>query len=252
METIAIVGIGTMGSAIESLLKEDYDVIGLGRSDSLEQIENTDAVILAVKPQSFAELAKDLKPYVRQQLFVSIMAGVRLRALSGALGTRRIVRTMPNLALATGNSLTAWYTEDENTDTKAVRALLDSWGVSMHLDNEQQFNAFTALAGSGPAYFYELARLMEQEALDYGFDAGQASQIAAQTFIGAASVVTPETNMAEQVQRVASKGGTTEQALRVFTEHRLSETIHQAVGAASCRSQELSTLLDGNAQLTGD
>jgi pyrroline-5-carboxylate reductase len=239
METITIVGMGTMGSAIESLLKENYDVIGLGRSDSLEQIENTDAVILAVKPQPFGELAKTLRPYVRHQLFISIMAGVKLRALSKALGTRRVVRTMPNLALATGNSLTAWHTEDEDTDTRAVRALLDSWGVSMRLDNEEQFNAFTALAGSGPAYFYELARLLEQEALGHGFDAGQARQIATQTFIGAASVINGQTSFARQVKSVASRGGTTEAALTILEGRQLGKTVHEAIGAACRRSEEL-------------
>ena len=244
MEKIAIVGMGAMGSAIGSLLKEDYEVVGLGRADSLEQIENTDAVILAVKPQSFGELAYDLKPYVSGQLIISIMAGTPLGVLSETLGTDLVVRTMPNLGLTVGKSMTAWQVKSEAVDRRLLLNILGAWGSCLELEEEDQFAAFTALAGSGPAYFYELARNLEQTAMGLGFDAEQARQIVAQTFLGAASVVTADTKFDEQVRRVASKGGTTEAALRVFAQHKLGQTIDQAVGAACCRSEELGQLLN--------
>ncbi len=241
---IVIVGMGTMGPAIARRLQGAYEVTGITRQDSLEQVHAADAVILAVKPQTFIKekLYDQLWP-LGNKLVISVMAGLATRRLCRLLGTEHVVRTMPNLAVATGNSLTAWYTEDKQVDVDAVEGLLQAWGKSMRLTDEAQFNAFTALAGSGPAYFFELARIMEESARQYGFDTDQARLIAAQTFLGAASVVTPQTSFAEQVTKVASKGGTTEAALTVLADQGFGKTLHQAIGAACNRSQELGSTL---------
>jgi len=240
MEKIAIIGMGTMGSAIENVLKDDYEVTGIGRRDSLQQVEAADTVILAVKPRQFKEeVAEELWPYVHDQLFVSTMAGVKVRRLRQLLGTERIVRTMPNLALATGNSLTAWYAEDQNTDMQAVQRLLGKWGKTMRLEREKQFNAFTALAGSGPAYFFRVARVMVKKALGDGFTDEQARQIATYTLWGTASVVSPETDYDERIMRVASKGGTTEAGGKVLDDGDFDGILRAAIDAAACRSEEL-------------
>ncbi len=247
MEKIAIVGMGKMGSAIHSRLQQDYEVIGVGKHDCLDVLKSADAVILAVKPKTFVEdIQSQLWLYVgRNQPVISVMAGLDTSYLRQTIGSERIVRTMPNLAVASGNSLTAWYTESKTIDRQALQTLLGKWGVTMQLEQEDQFNAFTALAGSGPAYFFELARCMEQAARGYGFDGEQARLIATQTFLGAASLVTTETSFAQQVANVASKGGTTEAALDVLAERDFEQTLHAAIDAASRRSQELGANLSG-------
>jgi len=244
MEKVAIVGMGTMGTAIADRLQEKYEVIGITRKDSLEQVHDADAVILAVKPQTFIEekLYNRLWP-LGNKLVVSAMAGIKARRLRRLLGTERVVRTMPNLAVSTGNSLTAWYADDKHVDASAVEELLHTWGSTIRLTDEAQFSAFTALAGSGPAYFFELGRIIEQDALARGFSADQARLIATQTFLGAASVVTTQTSFAGQVTKVASRGGTTEAALSVLADKGFEQTMHQAIGAACNRSQELGASL---------
>lgn len=238
MKHIAIIGRGKMGSAIEGRLAHDYTVTAIGRGE-LRQVEEVDTVILAVKPQAFGAVAENLWPHVHRQLFLSIMAGVTTTRLGRMLGTDQVVRTMPNLALTTGNSMTAWYAEDAVIDIEAVQDLLHKWGKSTRLTSETQFDAFTALAGSGPGYIYEFMRLLERQAEASGFASDQARQIAVQTLIGTASLVNAETDFGEMVQRVASKGGTTEAALDVFAQHNLAGTVEAAVGAACCRSREL-------------
>lgn len=240
MKKIAIIGMGTMGSAIGNVLKEDYEITGIGKEDSLRQAEDADAVILAMKPQVFGDVADELELHIRDnQVILSIMAGIATRRICRRLHTQHVVRTMPNLALATGNSLTAWYTEDKNLDTVAVQALLGKWGASMQLSDERQFDAFTALAGSGPAYLFELARILEQQASSRGFTVEQARQIATHTFLGAASLVTPGTDFGAQVANVASKGGTTQAALEVFAQNDLEGIVSQTIDAACQRSQQL-------------
>ncbi len=236
---VAVIGLGTMGSAIQQLLQRDFDVIGIDRtSGKLEDAAAADVVILAVKPQSFAELARELRPHIHEQLVLSIMAGVTTKTLTNTLSTRRIVRTMPNLALATGQSMTAWYAvkDTQTTESATVQAILDKWGKSIQLKDEAQFDAFTALAGSGPAYFFQLAYLLEEIALRQGFTAEQARQMSLQTLRGAASVLATDESAGVWVQRVASKGGTTEAALKVLDERELEAIVEEAVGAARGRS----------------
>jgi pyrroline-5-carboxylate reductase len=207
----------------------------------MRDITVADVVIVAVKPQSFEVAADEMWMHMREeQLVMSIMAGITLRALCRRLGAENVVRTMPNLGLAQGQSLTGWLAAPgARVDTAQIESILGMWGASMRLEEEAQFDAFTALAGSGPGYLFEVARTLASAAQSQGFTEAQAQRIAAHTFLGAASVVTPQTDFAVQVQRVASKGGTTRAALDVFARQGLEQTVHHAVDAAVRRSQEL-------------
>lgn len=240
MEKVAIIGMGTMGSAMRDLLEEKYEVVGIGRDcEDLRVVSEADAVIMAVKPQSFADTADRLWMHMRdEQLVISIMAGITLRALRRRLGNDNVVRTMPNLGLAQGQSLTAWYA-NRQTDTTQAEAIIGMWGADIQLEDETQFHAFTALAGSGPAYFFELARTLEVSARQYGFTPAQARLIGTRTLLSTASVVGSETDLTAQVQRVASKGGTTEAALTVLRQRGFEQMVDSAIETACERSREL-------------
>jgi pyrroline-5-carboxylate reductase len=238
---IAIIGMGTMGTAIQQKLSGgDFEVIGLDREDDKSTVSTAEVIILAVKPQSFGEVAEELKAHIDKQLVISIMAGVSVSTLISRLGTKRIVRTMPNLALTTGQSLTAWHAKLNDEDIKMAERLISAWGSALRLENEEQFHAFTALAGSGPAYFFQLAYLLELAAFEQGFSQEQARTISLQTFRGAASVLSDDEISCEAlVKRVASRGGTTEVALAVFERHSMHTILNEAVAAAAERSVEL-------------
>ena len=239
MKKVVIIGMGNMGLAIREQLQDNFQVSGVGREGDLSLVHSADIVIIAVKPQSFPELSSVLRSHVHDgQVVISIMAGVTIRHLTDTLGIKRVVRTMPNLALKTGQSMTAWYstTKDIETETKAV---LDAWGQSVRLEREEQFDAFTALAGSGPAYYFELAYLLEKEAVRQGFSMQDARRISLQTFRGAASILESSDSVEDLVHKVASKGGTTEAALTVFREHSFERMITSVIEAACERSRKL-------------
>lgn len=239
MKKVAIIGMGTMGTAIAQTLERAYELIALDQDDNLSRARAADIVILAVKPQSFVELSRDLKQYVDSQTVLSIMAGVSCQQLSTQLGTQSIVRTMPNLALAKAKSLTGAYSFEQQSP-RLLDALLRLWGDIVWLEKEADFDAFTALAGSGPAYFFELACQLQRTAEELGFTTDVARQIANSTLVAAAAVIGDQ-SAAEKVAQVASKGGTTEAALAVLAEHDFDRIINQAVLAAKARSQELSS-----------
>lgn len=167
---VAIVGMGTMGNAIHHLLETRCRVTGIGRGGDLAAIGNADVVVMAVKPQSFTAAAEKLWRWMDdKQTVISIMAGLTIDTVERHLGTDRVVRTMPNLALSTGQSLTAWYCKKEENNTGAVKAILATWGDTLKLDSEAQFDSFTAVVGSGPAYFFEMADALEKAAVAQGF-----------------------------------------------------------------------------------
>lgn len=239
MKEVAVVGLGNMGLAIQKRLQYDFQVVGIGREDSLTLTQNADIVILAIKPQSFPEVASKLRTYITNgQLVISIMAGVTIRKLTDTLGTERVVRMMPNLALKTGQSMTAWHTTVQDTEI-SMMTILNTWGQNVRLEQEEQFDAFTALAGSGPAYYFEFARLLEEEAIQQGFSAQDARRISLQTLRGAASVLEADTSTKDLVHRVSSKGGTTEAALAVLRKCGFEQMVASAIEAACKRSKEL-------------
>jgi pyrroline-5-carboxylate reductase len=238
MKTVAIVGFGTMGRAINKALDGRYEVVGLDQGDDLSRVRQADLVILAVKPQAFSEVSEQLRAVLDNQTVISIMAGLRSQHISESLGITSLVRTMPNLGVAAGKSITGAYMLGAGSKA-AVTALLACWGSTIWLDDEDDFDGFTALAGCGPAYFFELANQLQIAAEKLGFSAPRAQQIANGTLASAASLLGDDP-AAEKVRQVASKGGATEAALQVLAEHHYGQIIAQAVQAAQARSVELS------------
>jgi pyrroline-5-carboxylate reductase len=239
MKEVAIIGMGNMGLAIENQLQDGFRVVGIGREDDLARVHNADIVILAVKPQSFPEVASELRLHVsKERLVISIMAGITVRGLADALGTERVVRTMPNLALKTSQSMTTWYTEALGVETD-TEAIVDTWGRSKRLKHEDQFDASTAIGGSGMAYYFELAYLIEEAGARLGLSASDARMMSLQTLRGAASVLEADSSPEDLVQKIASKGGTTEAALTVFRQQGFGRMVDSAIEAACERSREL-------------
>jgi pyrroline-5-carboxylate reductase len=71
--------------------------------------------------------------------------------------------------------------------------------------------------------------------------------LAVETFFGAAKLAAGSTEPAAVLrQRVTSKGGTTEQALKTFDAHELKQKIIEAVRSAERKSRELGDELGNN------
>lgn len=119
-------------------------------------IKSCDLLILAVKPQDFKDAALSLKKSIhKNQIILSIMAGIQISNLSQTLKTENIVRAMPNTPSLVGMGATV-YTAHKNVNQKDVRIienLLSTTGRTFYLENEDLLDAVTALSGSGPAYF---------------------------------------------------------------------------------------------------
>ncbi len=263
---IAIIGCGNMGMAFAKSFLQ-YNLV---RSDDLLLIEKSadrsaalhaekagvvvdtigphvgeaDLIILSVKPQDFAGVHQALRDVIQpQQVVLSIMAGIPMVLIQEKLNHQLVIRAMPNTPAMLGMGITG-FTAAKEVDLASLRRvenLINATGRSIFLDDEAMLDAVTALSGSGPAYFYYVVKAMVEAGRQMGFDEATASLLVKQTMLGSFHLInTADKSLDELINAVASKGGTTEAALRQFEAGGLSETLIAGIKAAQVRAMELS------------
>lgn len=212
-------------------------------SDPRLCVPEADLLILAVKPQDsprlFGEIGNLAQP---GQVFLSIMAGVRMAAISAALGAGKIIRAMPNLPAQIGAGVTAFTSTDAVTriELVMVQNLLSTTGKTIYVEREDMIDSSTAISGSGPAYVYFFMNAMMEAAKQMGFSPSEAELLVSQTFTGAVDLYNKSDLSCENwIAKVASKGGTTEAAMRVWRETALHDDIVAGAQAALARAREL-------------
>ncbi|MCR9286310.1 pyrroline-5-carboxylate reductase [Saprospiraceae bacterium] len=206
-------------------------------------IPKADLVIFAVKPQDSPTLFEIIRPHIDpQQVFVSIMAGVKIETISGALGVEKIIRAMPNLPAQIGMGMTAFTSSDAVTriELVMVQNLINTTGKSIYVEKETAIDAATAISGSGPAYVFYFMDSMMKAAKNMGFSTSESELLVSQTFKGAVDLFNKtEFSCEEWIQKVCSKGGTTEAAMKAYSGNDLQEGIVEGAEAALQRAIEL-------------
>jgi pyrroline-5-carboxylate reductase len=198
-------------------------------------------VLLAVKPQMLADAAAGLGGAANGRVVISILAGTPGQRVRAALAGARVVRAMPNLAVRVGRGCTALCASAGAApgDDALARRLFGAAGTVVEVE-EALMDAFTALAGSGPAYVFYLAEAMTRAAGEMGMDPRVADAVVRETIVGAAALLA-ESKDAPGVLRaqVTSRGGTTAAATRVLDEAGVMEAWVRAIVAARDRGREL-------------
>jgi pyrroline-5-carboxylate reductase len=202
-----------------------------------------DVVVLAVKPQQMREAARAVAPHLKDELVLSIAAGIRLADLGRWLGGYpRLARCMPNTPALISLGVTGLYARPEVAPAQRAhaQAVLEAVGEVIWVDEEALLDPVTAVSASGPAYVFYLIEALERAAREVGFDEAAARRLAIGTFRGAAELAarSPE-SPATLRERVTSKGGTTERALASLRGDKVDEAILRAVRAANERAREL-------------
>jgi len=212
-------------------------------SDPRLCVPEADLLIFAVKPQDSSTLFGQIRELTESgQVFLSIMAGVKLNTIATALGGEKVIRAMPNLPAQIGAGVTAFTSTDPVTriELVMVQNLLNTTGKTIYVEKEEMIDAATAISGSGPAYVYYFMNAMISAARQMGFSDSEAELLVSQTFTGAVGLYNNSNfSCNEWIKRVASKGGTTEAALKVFQETTLFDDIIAGADAAFQRAKEL-------------
>lgn len=220
---------------------------GLGWLRSIDATNATNAtIVLAIKPQMLDAVSAPLREGLAQLAFepsiVSILAGTPIEKLQAAFGSSaRVIRVMPNTPTQIGLGMSAISPSDLSTqeDIELVERLFSSIGKSITI-SEDLMDAFTGIAGSGPAYVFYLAQGMIQAAIELGFDRQQAQTIVRQTIFGSATLMSRSPESPKELRaKVTSKNGTTHAATSSLDESGVMDAIVRAIHAARHRGAQL-------------
>ena len=268
MDTIGFLGSGNMAEAlikgiIEAKLYESENVfVSDIRAERLEFLTDkygvtsvesnaemagkVEILVLSIKPQKMSEALESIKDAVsKETLVISIAAGIKIEKIAAVLGDMAIIRVMPNTPALIGEGASALYANERAKSMldKAV-SICSSVGKAVVVDNEDLIDAVTAVSGSGPAYYFLLMEEMVNAGIELGLPETIVKDLVLQTAKGAGllAVEADKNNESptELRRKVTSPGGTTEAALKVFAEGKISELITAALTRARDRGRELS------------
>ncbi len=224
---------------------QELAAVNHGRVFELGHSAAFDYVVLGFKPQQLEEAAAVLKSELARMggpLIISILAGIRKERLTPLFKYRKILRMMPNTPIDVGAGLLGWVFDSDHSAHLRAHILenFESCGVNVSLASEDDLDRYTAIAGSGPAYIFEFARILHEHYLSFGLPSEHARAIIAELFLGSSKLMSAsELNFEELRNAVTSKGGVTARALDIFSEHNFSSTVKMALEKNIERSQEL-------------
>ena len=182
-------------------------------SDNREAIDGADVVILCVQPQQMEDLLEGVAPTLdtRKQVVISTATGVAIADIRRWVGSEiPVLRAMPNLGIAIGESMTCLAADEASTEAVPVaRAVFDVMGSTL-LIREDQMTSATALCACGIAFFLRAIRAASQGGIEIGFHAEEALQLASQTAKGAAALLLSNRNHPEmEIDKVTTPQGCT-------------------------------------------
>jgi pyrroline-5-carboxylate reductase len=268
--TIATVGSGVMAEAIIAgllrgqLVAPEQIVASHPRPDRRETLARihgirtvdgnaaaaagADIVLLAIKPQMLARVGREIRGGLEPgQLVISILAGATTRALTGHLGHREVVRSMPNTPAQLGRGMTVWYATPETSTAQREQAatLLGALGAQIEVDDEKLVAMATAVSGTGPTYVFLVMEALIDAAVHLGFARHIAHDLVLETLEGS-TLFAKQSGMhpAELRNMVTSPGGTSAAALHELESGRLRTVLSEAVWAAFRRTVELGDQLE--------
>jgi pyrroline-5-carboxylate reductase len=226
-----------------SRLERDFGVTTVAAAPAA--VAGARTVVLAVKPQQMAQVARSIAGQVAASgaLVISVAAGIRLQDIARWLGPGvPLIRTMPNRPALIGAGITALYAmpEVDAASRQTAETILAACGPTVWVPDEAQLDVVTAVSGSGPAYFFLLIECLEAAGIQLGLDPATARKLALETARGAGRMAAEATEPpAELRAQVTSKGGTTAAAIEVLEAAGMRGIFAAAVAAGARRSTEL-------------
>lgn len=227
--------------------------------DNRQLAHCSDVIFIATKPNYASAVLEEIKDELtscgdvenntdivkgdkKNKLLVSICAGVSTSKIEKIVGKQRVIRVMPNtpamvLEGMSGVCKGAYATDD---DAKFVVELLSNIGKAIEV-TEEQIDIVTAISGSGPAFFYKVMEDMARAGEKLGLDYEKSLQLAVQTAIGSAKMVTQrgETPVQTLIDNVATKGGCTFVGITVMNEENSEKLFYDVIEQTTKKASEL-------------
>ena len=210
-------------------------------ASNVDIVKACDVIVLAVKPQDLDAVLSEIAGVAAGRCFMSIAAGRMVKGLEAALPGARVVRVMPNLAcqVGAGMSVICGGSLATKDDLATARRLFEASGIVCEAP-ESHFDIVTAVSGSGPAFWTQLAEYQYKKAVSAGLTMDTARLLILQTMLGTAKIL-QETNQdfGSFMDAVASKGGTTAAGLDVLRNSEAASILTAVLDATAARSEAL-------------
>ncbi|PXV95999.1 pyrroline-5-carboxylate reductase [Lachnotalea glycerini] len=213
-------------------------------SSNAECTNNNKYIILAVKPQYYDQVIKNIKYVITQeQVIISIAPGITIEELNTKLGAdKRIMRLMPNTPALLGAGMTGISYNKEifsDVETDTVNKLLTSFSKAEYVE-ERLMSAVTCASGSSPAYVYMFIEALADSVVKYGLPRDQAYEFVAQTVKGAAEMVlVTKEHPGRLKDQVCSPGGTTIAGVAALEEYGFRNAIMKATDECYARAEKI-------------
>ncbi len=254
---VGIIGYGNMGSSFAKGFMEKVQVVvydidkdkmqkalkdGFGVAQKLEfLLKDAHLVLLAVKPKDAKGVLESLRGKLKDRVLVSIVAGLSLKEIESILGEGKIIRAMPNLNVAVQRGTIAYTCNSEvsHEDEEEFIRVFSCCG-SLYRIGEDLIDAFTALAGSGPAFVFKFLSALILAGIREGFSYEMSKSIVLDTVIGSCEVLKKLGGHPEEwITKVASPGGTTIEGIKVLEEGGFSGILMECVHRAWEKTKKL-------------
>ncbi|SEC79891.1 pyrroline-5-carboxylate reductase [Tenacibaculum sp. MAR_2009_124] len=252
---IAIIGTGNLGKSIAKgliknnafeslyLTKRNLDELQefnntknvfLG-TDNLKAVKNSDVLIFAVQPRHFEKILQNIQTVLTEKhVIISTITGFSIQKIEDTIGEKNnILRAMPNTAIAVGKSMTCICSNSHaNGHVKIATSIFNVLGNSLVIP-ENQMQAATVVCASGIAFWMRLIRATTQAAIQLGFDAKEAQELAMFTSEGAANLlITSGNHPEEEIDKVTTPKGCTIEGLNEMEHKGLSAALIQGMVAS--------------------
>ena len=252
---IAIIGAGNLGKSIAKGLivnnafttlyltkrnteaiksYEEYSKVTV-TSDNQEAVKNSDILIFAVQPQQLERILEEIKDLLTDKhVLISTITGFKSERIEAIVSKDQfIIRAMPNTAIAVGKSMTCMCSNEKGEKRIAIaEAIFNRLGTSIII-KENKMQAATVICASGIAFWMRLIRATTQGAVQLGFDAKDAQQLAMNTCLGAASLLVESgKHPEEEIDKVTTPKGCTIEGLNEMEHNGLSSSLIKGLQAS--------------------
>lgn len=263
---IGFIGCGNMGEAMlqgimnAKLVPCDHIIVSTRSENSARRIHETykvmttlnnkhvaaecDILIMAVKPNMFADIIADIKNTGKDKIIVSVAAGVSISFIESHFEFEqlKVVRAMPNTPACVSMAMSSLSFNNyvSETEKKDIVAIFESFGKCEIVD-EEMIHAVIGISGSSPAYIFMILDAMIKNGMKHGLSKETATQFASQAVMGAAKMVSLNDTEPNTLKvNVCSPNGTTIQAVNILEQNNIDQIFNEAMDACIMKSKMMS------------
>ena len=266
MYRYGFIGAGNMGSALARALSPETNVgmsnrtpdkvkaltdeLGFKMTTNEDIAENSENILLAVKPQTLPELCRSIEASLkrnseknkRQPVIITMAAGVKIDTLCGMLGEKYpVIRIMPNTPVKIGKGVILAAKNDLVSENDFDSFISDFKNAgSIYGLEENMIDAGSVISGCGPAYIYMYIEALAKAGEKLGLSYELSAKLAMETTIGSGTLALKSDDSLEALRTaVCSKGGSTIEGVKKLQENNLDNMVYEALNAAFERTKEL-------------